>query len=238
VIGFRFWRAEGETGTNYGKLWTDSGTRLKMSNPFPSGAGWVQVNLDNPVSIAANTIYLVSVNTNTRQVKKGGAYVFDGVINNGPLFSDFGYYGQPVNAMPTGGSESMFFIDVVFQEDVPPPPKPNLIVALLQAAFYYNGQEVVGVRICNTGNADAGTSYMHMVWVVAPLPSGPAWTQRDSLYSTNAIPAGGCYDQFIPTQTFASACNQFHVWADYYNAVSESNENDNYLYLSYCRWPT
>ena len=70
VIGFRFWRAAGETGSNYGKLWTNSGQRLKMSKAFPSGTGWVEIYLDTPVSITANTTYRVSVNTNTKQVKK------------------------------------------------------------------------------------------------------------------------------------------------------------------------
>jgi hypothetical protein len=236
VIAFRFWRAEGETGTNYGKLWTNTGTRLKMSNPFPAGTGWVQVNLDTPVSIAANTTYRVSVNTNTKQVKKGGAYAFDGPISNGPLYSDGGYYGQPLNAMPTSESASMFFVDVVFQENVVPPPQPNLIPALVQAALYYNGQEIVLVRVCNTGNADAAASYMEMQWFVAPLPSGQGYVNRDSLYSTPALTAGACYDHLIPTQTWVGACHQFHVWVDVYNTVSESNENDNHAYLPYCRY--
>src|SRR5918996_3523461 len=232
VVGFRFWRAVGETGSNYGKLWSDSGNRLKMSNPFPSGTGWVTVYLDNPVTISANTIYRVSVNTNTKQVKKGGAYAFDGPISNGPLYSDGGYYGQPINAMPSSGSASMFFVDVIFEEYV---PKPNLIIERIQAALVYNGQEIILIRVCNIGDAPAGASHMRSAWFVAPLPSGPGWTQRDQVYSTNALAAGACQDYPIPTQTFTSARNQFHAWADIYNEVSESNENDNYRYLAYCR---
>jgi Domain of unknown function (DUF4082) len=236
VVGFRFWRAAGETGSNYGKLWTNSGTRLKKSKAFPSGTGWVQIYLDTPVDITANTTYRVSVNTNTKQVKRGGAYVFDGPISNGPLYSDGGYYGQPIDAMPTSTSASMFFVDVIFDEYVPPPPRPNLVIALLQANLFVNGQEIVRVRVCNIGDGPAASSTLRLLWFVAPLPSGPGWTQRDGYYTTNALAAGACQNHDIPTQTIVSACNQFHAWADYFNAVSESNENDNYLYLAYCRY--
>jgi hypothetical protein len=229
VIGFRFWRAAGETGTNYGKLWTDSGTRLKMSNPFPSGTGWVTVYLDNPVSIAANTTYRVSVNTNTKQVKKGGAYVFDGHITNGPLFSDSGYYGQPLNAMPTAESASMYFVDVIFQE--PPPPLPDMYVSNINP---FSGTNVV-MTVCNTGPSDVGATYTRLAHWVAPLPTGAGHWQVIVDVSTPAIPAGQCRDVSYPSSSPVGYHNEYHVDADSLGAVAESNESNNRTILFWNR---
>jgi Domain of unknown function (DUF4082) len=239
IVGFRFYRAPGETGYNYGKLWTDSGQRLKMSKAFPSGTGWVEIRLDTPVEISENTNYRVSVNTNTRQAKKGGAFAFDGAISNGPLYASGSHYGQPINAMPTSGSASMFFVDVIFEEYVPPPPQPNLYVNRLQTLLTYNGQEIVLVRVCNAGNADAPATYTRLQWYIAPLPSGWGWVQRDQAYLTRALAANGdCQDLTIPTPTTSirPACHQFAAWADFDFRVPESAENDNLTQVSTCLW--
>ncbi|MFL6199672.1 MAG: DUF4082 domain-containing protein [Thermoanaerobaculia bacterium] len=232
VIGFRFWRAVGETGTNYGKLWNNSGTRLKMSNAFPSGTGWVTVYLNTPVIISTNTVYRVSVNTNTKQVKKGGAYVFDGHITNGPLFSDSGYYGQPLNAMPTAESASYFFVDVIFQEDVPPPPKPDLVISDINP---FSGTKVV-MKVCNVGNADAGQSYTRLHHWVAPLPTGQGWVQTFVDVYTNPIPAGQCGYPELNDPSAVGYHHEYTVDADSQNQVSESNETNNRAKLTWDRW--
>src|SRR4051812_16538494 len=59
IIGFRFWRADGESGTNTGRLWTESGSQLGTAN-FGAGTGWVTATLTTPVHINANTDYRVS----------------------------------------------------------------------------------------------------------------------------------------------------------------------------------
>lgn len=120
VIGFRFYRASGETGSNQVKLWTNSGTLLRSRTVASSGTGWKELYLYHPladhrVCIAANTYYRVSVNTNTAQVKTFGAFD-NGPITNGPLTATQGYYGQPTGSMPGTVSNSNFFVDVIFQE--------------------------------------------------------------------------------------------------------------------------
>jgi hypothetical protein len=123
IVGFRFWRAVGETGTNTVKLWTDSGTQLvSKSISTSTTSGWRPALLKTPfvdqsVCIDANTYYRVSVNTNTKQVKTGGGYSFYGALSNGPLYSSGSNYGQPINVMPTTSSNSYFFVDVVFEDD-------------------------------------------------------------------------------------------------------------------------
>jgi hypothetical protein len=124
VVGLRFYRAAGETGSNTVKLWSESGQMLH-SETFTNGTtGWNVVELRNhqvapfvdlSVCIPTNTWFRVSVNTNTKQVKTSGGFLEP--IVQGPLTADAGYYGQPVGSMPTTFSNSSYFVDVVFEEN-------------------------------------------------------------------------------------------------------------------------
>jgi len=119
-----FYRASGETGTNYVKVWTNSGTLLYSNQIASSGSGWRTLSLepvvsppiDNSICIPAYTYYRVSVNTNTKQGKTFG-YFDNGPAANGALVADYSYYGQPTGSMPTTGSGSAYFVDVTFEED-------------------------------------------------------------------------------------------------------------------------
>lgn len=231
IVGFRFWRASGETGSNYAKLWSNSGQQLRVSNAFPSGTGWVEVYLSSPYTISANTTYRVSVNTNTKQVKRGGAYVFDGPISNGPLYSDGGYYGQPLNAMPTSQSASMYFIDVIFEE---PAPLPDLYIGDINP---FSGSKVV-ISVCNGGNADVTTyTYTRLAHWKAPLPTGPgAWQVIVDIYTPGPIPAGQCKPVEYASPSPVGYHHEYHVNADSTNRVVESNENNNGAVRYWDRW--
>lgn len=227
VIGFRFYRASGETGTNTARLWTNGGQQLASAN-FPSGgAGWTEVYLSAGAAaqISANTTYRVSVNTNTAQVKTGGGYVYNGALSSGPLYSDGGYYGQPTGSMPTSSSASYFFVDVIFEEYV---PLPNLYVGgIYLGGQDYWGNEIATIHICNNGDGAAGASTTRMKYWWAPSTGG-AWQFRwDRTYATGAIAAGSCTALQVASNS-AIGLNLYEVFADTYDALYESNENDNY----------
>jgi hypothetical protein len=125
VVQLRFYRAAGETGSNTVKLWDNSGNLLAQQTFNAATTGWNYVELRNhgfspyvdlSVCIDTYTWYRVSVNTNTKQVKTFG-YLSGGPIVNGPVVADAGYYGQPTGSMPTTSTSSIFFVDVVFEED-------------------------------------------------------------------------------------------------------------------------
>jgi hypothetical protein len=223
IIGFRFYRAEGETGTNYGRLWSNSGQKLKTSNPFPSGTGWVTVMLDNPVTISVNTTYRVSVNTNTRQAKRGGGYAFDGPLGTGPLSSTGGYYQQGAGNFPNTSSASYYFADVIFEETVIQ-PKPDLYINAISAADLQN----VKITVCNQGNADAGNSYTRLFHRVGAYPGDPNgyWQTTVDIW-TDPIAAGACRTVQVASSTNPYGWNEYHTTADSQNQVAESNENNN-----------
>jgi uncharacterized protein DUF4082/PKD domain-containing protein/reprolysin-like metallo-peptidase family M12B len=112
ITALRFYRAAGETGTNTGNLWTDSGSLLATATfPGSPSSGWVEVALSTPVAISASTLYRVSVNTNTRQ-SKTGCGIGSGITNQ-VLTAAQGFWVAG-NTFPTTSSCSNFFVDVKF----------------------------------------------------------------------------------------------------------------------------
>jgi hypothetical protein len=85
VIGVRFYKGPENTGTHVCNLWNASGSLLAtaaFSNE--SSSGWQQVNLSSPVSIAANTIYVVSYHNNG-DYSADNDYFDTAAQTNGPL---------------------------------------------------------------------------------------------------------------------------------------------------------
>ncbi len=216
IVGFRFWRAPGETGTNRAKLWTDGGTRVS-SKDFPSGgSGWQTVYLSGSshVRIPANTYYRVSVNTNAYQAKTYRDQPFS--LTNGSITGDFSYYGQPTGSMPTQGSYSWFFVDVIF---IPDGPLPNLYIASI---IHSASGPSVTIRVCNNGAAfaDASTTQMEH-WV--------GYNHGIQELATPGLAAGACAD--VSTDALDGTdglTHSYYVWADEDDVVYESNEADNY----------
>jgi Domain of unknown function (DUF4082)/Bacterial Ig domain len=61
VIGVRFYKATTNTGTHVGHVWSSSGALLGTATfTGESKSGWQQVNFTSPISVTANTTYVVS----------------------------------------------------------------------------------------------------------------------------------------------------------------------------------
>jgi len=123
ITAVRFWKSSSETGTHTGRIWSSTG-QLLASVIFANetASGWQQQALAAPLSIAANTTYVVSVNTgNTFYVftKRG---LLSQVIN-GNLRSVVGTNGRYGSSgqFPTIGSfySSNYFRDIVFVAGTP-----------------------------------------------------------------------------------------------------------------------
>lgn len=61
VVGLRFYKGSGNTGTHTGSIWSASGTRLVTATfSGETAGGWQTVSFAKPVSISANTTYVAS----------------------------------------------------------------------------------------------------------------------------------------------------------------------------------
>lgn len=125
ITHIRYWRAPSETGTHIGRIWSLGGAVLaSVTFTGETASGWQQQALAVPLSIAANTSYIVTVNCNTHYVASNNGLLAS--ITNGPLFTvangSNGRYGPP-NQLPTQSYEnSNYFRDVVFTGNLPSAP--------------------------------------------------------------------------------------------------------------------
>lgn len=61
IIGVRFYKTAGNSGTHIGELYTNTGTRLAQATFVnETGSGWQSVLFSTPVAITANTTYVVA----------------------------------------------------------------------------------------------------------------------------------------------------------------------------------
>ncbi|HEU0016724.1 MAG TPA: DUF4082 domain-containing protein [Longimicrobium sp.] len=115
VIGFKYYKAVGETGSHTARLYTSGGT-LVGTRGFTgeTASGWQRTMLTTTFSIPPGT-YVVTVNTNTYQVKSFGWFTNNGPISRSHLEATGGKYGQPIHSFPASGSGSSFFVDVIYR---------------------------------------------------------------------------------------------------------------------------
>jgi hypothetical protein len=117
IAAIRFWKAPNESGTHSGKVWSNTGTLLaSVTFGADTASGWQQQSLPAPISIAANTTYIVSVNTANSyyaatdnglatQVMNGS---LASIVGNNGLFGSTGQF-------PTSSYQrSNYFRDIVF----------------------------------------------------------------------------------------------------------------------------
>jgi len=114
ITHLRFYRAPGESGTNTGKLWSNSGGSPLATVTFPGSpaSGWVEAALSPAVAITAGTLYRATVNTNVRQSKTGCG--LSPAITNQVLTAHQGFWIAGSGVFPTNGSCGNFFVDVKF----------------------------------------------------------------------------------------------------------------------------
>lgn len=116
IVGLRFWRSPGETGTNTIKLWASNGTLLASQAVTTSGSGWQYVYFSGVICLDTYTSYRVSVNVNSKAVKTSGFFQ-NGYLVNQPLVATSGYYGTK-GSRPTTAHNDTYFVDVILDTSI------------------------------------------------------------------------------------------------------------------------
>ncbi len=113
VTHIAFYKANGETGTHIGRIWSDTGALL-VQVPFTNetSSGWQVQALPASLSISPGVKYRVTYNVNSVVAK-----IFAGLntpITNGPLTAHTSYFSTPAGTFPTTNSGSILFADIRF----------------------------------------------------------------------------------------------------------------------------
>ncbi|WP_346319209.1 DUF4082 domain-containing protein [Chitinophaga sp. YIM B06452] len=134
ITQIRYYKYSGETGTHIGRLWSAGGTELaSVTFTGETASGWQTATLSTPYEIVANTVYVVTVNSNTRYGATPGGLA--SAVTNGPLSTvvgSNGVFGTTLGAFPTstynGGN---YFRDVTFEviPDVTAPSTPTSVTS-------------------------------------------------------------------------------------------------------------
>ena len=124
VNGVRFYKAATNTGTHIGSLWSFTGTKLASATfSNESASGWQQVTFATPVSVAANTTYIVSYHTNTGHYSDDTNAFASSGVDNAPLHAladgvdgANGVYAYSSGSLfPTNAYQaSNYWVDLVF----------------------------------------------------------------------------------------------------------------------------
>ena len=125
ILGVRFYKASTNTGTHVANLWSSAGTKLATATfAGETASGWQQVNFTSPVSVTANTVYVVSYHTNTGHYSINTNYFATSGADNPPLHalangvsgSNGVYRYGASSAFPNQTwNTSNYWVDVVFQ---------------------------------------------------------------------------------------------------------------------------
>ncbi len=124
IQALRYYKASSETGTHIGKIWSNTGQLLaSVTFSNETASGWQEQALTTPFSIAANTTYVVSVNTNQYYVATSNG--LGTTLTNGDITAVADGSNGVFNATPglfpnKSYKNTNYFRDIVFAS--PPPP--------------------------------------------------------------------------------------------------------------------
>lgn len=167
VTGVRFYKSAANTGTHTGSLWSSTGARLAtVIFTNESNSGWQQATFSTPVTVTANTVYVVSYHTETGHYSDslGG---FASQVANAPLRAltdgssgPNGVYIYGKSAFPTNGWKAAnYWVDVVFKPKetttTTPPPTPAPVLSVDQQVIAHSNRSsrtIVSPALATSGN--------------------------------------------------------------------------------------
>ncbi|MGN9906616.1 DUF4082 domain-containing protein [Phytohabitans sp. LJ34] len=184
VTGVRFYKGMGNTGTHVGHLWTSSGTLLAtVTFTAETASGWQQATFAAPVSITANTTYVVSYYAPNGRYAGDVNYFANTGVDNAPLHAlrdgvdgANGLYRYGTGGgFPTNSWQSAnYWVDVVFDTSVADTTPPA--VASTNPAANATGVPV-GTAISATLNeaVEAGTASLTLTAGGTPVAGSTAY---------------------------------------------------------------
>ncbi len=124
ILGVRFYKSAGNTGTHIGHVWTSGGQLLGTATfSGETSSGWQHVNFSSPIPAAANTTYIASYYAPAGHYSADVRYLLQSGHDNPPLHALAdgvdGVNGEFVYAadggFPSSGSNATnYWVDVIY----------------------------------------------------------------------------------------------------------------------------
>ncbi len=197
INGVRFYKSVNNTGTHIGTLWSASGARLAtITFTGETASGWQVAKFTSPVSITANTNYVISYFAPNGHYSDDQAYSWS-TVNASPLHivdSDPGVYAYgSTQAFPAQGwNRSNYWVDVLFTPTSSPSPSTYVIsgnVSGSAATLTLSGSSPGTTKTDSLGN------YTFTVpngsYVVAPSQTGYTFSPSTAAVTVNGSAVSG-----------------------------------------------
>lgn len=219
ITGVRYWKPAGETGVHVGRIWNAAG-QLVASVAFTNetASGWQQQALPTPVTIAANTEYVTSVNANSLWAATVGT--FASTLVNGHLRAPApanGLYASSGTFPTLSWQSSNYFRDVMFvaQSSTSPPTVAGESLLTTQVpGGAASGIFELGVRLVS----DIGGQFSALrFWKAAGetgVHTGRVWTASGQLLASVVFQnetASGWQQQPLPVPVTVVAGTEYVV---------------------------
>jgi Domain of unknown function (DUF4082)/Bacterial Ig domain len=201
VVGVRFYKATTNTGTHVGHIWSSTGALLGAATfTGESKSGWQQVNFTTPISVVANTSYIVSYFAPVGHYSADTFFFEQSGVNNPPLHAlangvdgqnGLYFYGSSGGFPNSSSLATNYWVDVVYTSS----NTYNISGAIsgyggAGATLNLGGAEVL------TTTADASGNYsfsgvVNGVYTVSPSNPGVNFTPMSQTVTINGGVATG-----------------------------------------------
>jgi regulation of enolase protein 1 (concanavalin A-like superfamily) len=197
ITAIRFYKGTQNVGPFVGNLWTESGTLLGSATfSNVSTTGWQEATLATPVSITANTNYVVSYHTNSGFYAGDTGYFATAGVDNGPLHALADTTGAPNGVFKYGASgfpnqtfsSFNYWVDVVFATSVGPDTTPPQVSSVVPASGATGVSPTAVITALFNENVNSATV------------TSSTFQLRDA--SNNAVPGSVTYSSGSRTATF------------------------------------
>ncbi len=155
ITGIRFYKATGDNGTHIGHLWSSNGNLLaSVTFTGESATGWQQMNFVSPISINANTTYVISYHSSANFYSFTDNYFTSPVVNgvltalaDGTDGPNGLYIYSATPAFPTSTSnKSNYWVDIVYSASVLPDNTAPTVLSTIPAS---NANNIITNAVVN-----------------------------------------------------------------------------------------
>ena len=209
ITGIRFYKQTWMSGeVNVGHLWSATGQLLAAATfTNETSYGWQQVNLSTPVTIAANTTYIVSFSTGGGYFGITTGYFTSGAVTNGPLTAESnsvaggnGVYNYQGDFPDVDGNGMNFWADVAFSPTSSGNVKPGIDSGTSRS---------VGSRGFGFSALTEGTQSNQPVKFAVSVPVGPAGYYFGASRATVPVTQGTtAYGALVPQSVSSTGSNK------------------------------